>query len=430
MSTYQAKIDDFEFEIKSDGIRDAYQKNIAEYDIPFSTGAIPDSLGVKSRSIRFTAIFKNDAYTSHQAFVSHALKDQVNTLVHPVYGPVKGMIKTLSVNNDERKRYCEIDIEFVDDASAEAAPVYSPDVAQSIEEILAESQTLSTEQLSSELASGLGSQSGVVLATELDPEKGILEQLTGLSIVQRNYLSKIESVVNMLDAAMIDISNPANSIIASIEFGQTLPGRVIGSIARAAERYAEAAKLITNSPRTFINSFRNGITDLLNTSSPLSTYIRTTSVQVESMYLAQMFSEDEKQRAVLTRVESSTVWGADGKMKYSPKSPQVLTILDLEECLVMVRQDVQAAIDQIRSELGSPAMIQNLKKMAEILLNHVNQIKLQREKIITIRVDNPIPVHLLCLQYGLSYMAAERVCAINDFWCPNFCQGEVRMYVR
>jgi hypothetical protein len=96
----------------------------------------------------------------------------------------------------------------------------------------------------------------------------------------------------------------------------------------------------------------------------------------------------------------------------------------------MVRQDIQVAIDQVRSELGTPSIIQSLENMAEILLNHVNQIKLQREKIITIRVDNPIPVHLLCLQYGLSYMAAERVCAINDFWCPNFCQGEVRMYVR
>jgi prophage DNA circulation protein len=427
---FQAKIDEYSFEIKSDGVHDNYQKNVVEYDIPFSSGAIPDSLGMKSRSIRFTAIFKKENYISHQAFVSHALNDQVNTLVHPLYGPVKGMIKTLSVNNDERKSYCEIDIEFVEDAGAEAAPVYYPDVSHAIEETLAESQALSIEQLSSELASGLGSQSGVVLATELDSEKGILEQLTGLSIVQRNYLSKIESVVNMLDAAMIDISNPANSIIASIEFGQTLPGRVIGSIARATERYAEAARLITNSPRTFINSFRAGIEDLLSVSSPLSTYIRTTSAQIESMCVAKLFSEDETQRAVLTRVESNTVWGPDGKMKYVPEIPQVLTILDLEECLFMVRQDIQVAIDQVRSELGTPSIIQSLENMAEILLNHVNQIKLQREKIITIRVDNPIPVHLLCLQYGLSYMAAERVCAINDFWCPNFCQGEVRMYVR
>jgi dihydroneopterin aldolase len=64
------------------------------------------------------------------------------------------MIKTLSVNNDERKSYCEIDIEFVEDAGAEAAPVYYPDVSHAIEETLAESQALSIEQLSSELASG------------------------------------------------------------------------------------------------------------------------------------------------------------------------------------------------------------------------------------------------------------------------------------
>ena len=76
--------------------------------------------------------------------------------------------------------------------------------------------------------------------------------------------------------------------------------------------------------------------------------------------------------------------------------------------------------DQIRT--GITSNDPKPEKLAENLLDHVNRIKLQREKIITIRVDNPLPVHMLCLQYGLSYMAAERVCAINDFWCPNFCQ--------
>ena len=67
--------------------------------------------------------------------------------------------------------------------------------------------------------------------------------------------------------------------------------------------------------------------------------------------------------------------------------------------------------------------------MADALKEHVNKIKLKRERIVTVRIQDPIPVHLLCMQYGLPYMAAERICAINNFWCPNFIGGEVKIYV-
>ncbi|HEX2958027.1 MAG TPA: DNA circularization N-terminal domain-containing protein, partial [Chitinispirillaceae bacterium] len=170
MSTFRAQIDDFFFEIKSDGINDTWQKNVPEYDIPFSRGASLDSLGVKSRPIRFTAIFRNENYASHQAFIAHALKDQYNTLIHPKYGPVKGMVKTLSVNHGDRINYSEINIDFVEEADSQAAPVYAPSVTQITEDVLVAGQMQSMASLKAELSAGLGTGASDALSQDLDPE--------------------------------------------------------------------------------------------------------------------------------------------------------------------------------------------------------------------------------------------------------------------
>jgi prophage DNA circulation protein len=68
--------------------------------------------------------------------------------------------------------------------------------------------------------------------------------------------------------------------------------------------------------------------------------------------------------------------------------------------------------------------------MAENLLNHVNSVRLEREKMIAVTLDNPMPLHLVCLKYGLPYTDAERLLRINNIRQPNFTNGEVLVYAR
>jgi hypothetical protein len=154
------------------------------------------------------------------------------------------------------------------------------------------------------------------------------------------------------------------------------------------------------------------------------------AVQIESLYIADLYRKDEDSRLKLERVENSKVWNDDGSLNYVDTAPQVLSMNDLEKSLKQTRTDIQAAIDTVRNETGSPELIYLLKTIAADLLQYVDKVKLMREKIIEINLDHEIPVHAICLRYGLPFMAAERVCAINSFMNPNFCSGVVRVYVR
>lgn len=428
MGTYRAQIDDFSFEIKSDGVSDVWTKNVVEYEIPFSSGASLDSLGVKSRPIRFVAIFRKENYESHQAFIAHALIDQYNTLIHPVYGPVTGMIKSLSVAHDDRLNYCEISIEFVAEAIESAAPVYAPSITQLTEEALVAGQLQCIANLQAELSAGLGAGASVSLAQDLDSESetALLNQMN-LTLVQRIYLRPVEDLITKLNSILPEVPQP-DSILSSINYGLSLPGLAMQALSRAMERCAVAA-IVSGSPLSFITSFRSNVDSLTSGYSMLIEYIKTAAAQIECVTISKLYQTDEDFRAKLEKIENAPVWGEDGRLKYIPELPPVLTMDELELSLALVCEDIQAAIDQIREGSGSIQRIFNLKKMADALKEHVNEIKLKRERIVTIQVLDPVPVHLLCLQYGLPYMAAERICAINNFWCPNFISGEVKMYV-
>ncbi len=46
-----------------------------------------------------------------------------------------------------------------------------------------------------------------------------------------------------------------------------------------------------------------------------------------------------------------------------------------------------------------------------------------------VSIDNNMPLHLICLKYGLSYNDAEQLMGINHIPHPNFVSGEVNVYV-
>jgi hypothetical protein len=89
----------------------------------------------------------------------------------------------------------------------------------------------------------------------------------------------------------------------------------------------------------------------------------------------------------------------------------------------VVRARLAAAVEVARD-------MDDLKKMAAALLTQVNTVRLEREKMVTVTLDNPLPLHLVCLKYGLPYADAERLIKVNRIARPNAVSGEVSIYVR
>jgi len=96
----------------------------------------------------------------------------------------------------------------------------------------------------------------------------------------------------------------------------------------------------------------------------------------------------------------------------------------------VVRGRIETAIAIALAGEGSDDLVLTLKTMAVALLNHVNSVRLEREKMARVVLDNPMPLHLVCLKYGLPYQDAERLIRVNNIHAPNFTSGEVLVYVR
>ncbi|MDP2166780.1 MAG: hypothetical protein Q8J64_00425, partial [Thermodesulfovibrionales bacterium] len=121
--------------------------------------------------------------------------------------------------------------------------------------------------------------------------------------------------------------------------------------------------------------------------------------------------------------EKSTGFDALGNFIGAESSGGILDVTELERSLSEVRSYLQEAVDDSRD-------MPSLKELALSLLKHVNTVKLEREKIISVDVGaNPLPLHLICLKYGLSHDYAERILKINPHVSnPNFVTGEVNIY--
>jgi hypothetical protein len=102
---------------------------------------------------------------------------------------------------------------------------------------------------------------------------------------------------------------------------------------------------------------------------------------------------------------------------------RVLTVAEIETMLADTRTIIQEAVMAARG-------IPSLADMAAILTDHVAQVKTRRWNTVLAEIDQPIPVHLLCLKYGLPYNDAEILLALNKIPHPTFVSGKVLVHVR
>ena len=429
MSLYDASIDGIPLEIET--LDDQFEVAIARHEFPFKDGALLENMGQKARTITIRCYFWDDGshltYNRHIQLVNSLQAAGLSELTHPVYGVVQGMAERVTVRADDREMTAEVDITFVENLRQSISEVEYEDVEAAADQAVIDTQDEQMQLFESAARNELGAEAADINSRILDPALGILEQFSGVSQQARAWIKSTEVAVNAFEAAVNAVTQPANSLIAAITYGTNLPGRVIGSVARMVDRYVVLYATATTAPSRFLRSLVSAIDNLAASAGfpdHMITPLRVAAATQGAQAVARYYSDDEKQRQILRRLEKQTSFDTLGRYLNPPAADPVYTVGELEISVSSSRAMLQQAIDCAGGR-GLPS----LKGLARILLDHVSIIKLEREKIVTVLLDNPMPLHIVCLRYGLDYHYAARIAAINAIPRPNFAAGSLQIYL-
>jgi len=423
--------------VQCESLEDGFSKAVAKYEFPLRDGALLDDMGQKARTVRLRCYFFGGTYEAHTTLLAMLYDRQAFEMEHPVYGLTKGSVETVSVRHDDRERTAEIDIAFVEGGLDKAVSVRTAPANTETDYVSGVSSA--RDDYTNSIGTALGASAGAVLAQEIDPATDILKQYSGLGSKAREYVRVVDTAVRQIEATISSVATPANALVSTIEFAEDLPGRVIGAVANVAARYSELFDTLKDAPERFIQSFSDAMNGLINELSGGSDGDRVTGAEATAaaddvahaartvatleagLQAGYLFEADEQQRQALRRIEGAAAFDAGGRYLNPDPAGTVMTVGEIETVLYTVRKMASGAIEDRRP--GG-----ELKTMVDRLTAHVNEVKLERDRIISVALDSTLPLHLVCLIHGMDYHAAERLLAINTVPQPNFTTGSINVY--
>jgi prophage DNA circulation protein len=401
------------FRLDMETIEDTFEKAIAQYDYPYADGADLEDMGQKAHKLRIKCYFFDNAeqqtYNYHIDLLnSLALKDLID-LVHPKYGLMKVKIESIAVQHDDRERCAVLDISFIEQMRGYIEPTRNTSVLSEAEEAYINGQDQQQEKLAADIKDKLPAADSGMVSKILDSGQGLLTQVQEYSNKARSFVGGVEGYISIAESVVNQVMSPVNSLQATILYAETLPGRILGDITRSVEKVSLLYISLRSFPSIFMSRLNDAYTDLQDSFSDfgdddvINKHLLIAIAQRIALEAASIYADDEQ-----AFIDGDT-------------DIQIMNIRELEETLAIVRARLEAAVELARD-------MDSLKITAQNLLNHVNTVRLEREKMIKVTLDNPMPLHLVCLKYGLPYTDAERLLRINRIPQPNFTDGEVLVY--
>lgn len=433
------------FNLKLETVSDSDGWAIVQQSPPLRDGAILKNMGGKAFSVRFRAHFFEatyDQYFDFRDFLKAAGRTgELIELSHPKYGLMQGMVSNLDAQHDNALRHAKPEFTFIQDLSSQEAPSEPfVQIEDATEQTFVTGQAQAADSIASAIDDVAGPETSILLETELDPDLPFTGQFVGISTLTRNYVRQLEVWANLWDSFLADVTAPATSLVNTITFGNDLIGRVIGPLSRACERCAVAAESLRNAPSDYLRTIKINLIDLQNQTTAAADAITGSTArdkygdqglnfslvqsgQQLSASTAQIYAEDEDQRDKARNAESGPAFDLLGNYTPVPLPDQLMTSGQLDQTLALTRTEIQRAIEVDRAQLA-------LRQAALNLAEHVAVTKLEASQIITINVEQPLPLELVLFAHGLPYTMAGRVLALNqDVENSNFIQGEFRIYV-
>ena len=419
---FKAAIDGIEFDCET--LEDSFEKAIARHEYPFRDGADLEDMGQKARVIKIRCYFLNDNYENHKTLINWlAMIDHDYELTHPQYGLVKGQVDSMVVRHDDRLETAEIDLTFVEQMRGVIETVFSPPVDSGTEEAYIAGQDELAQEMESDIREALGADGTTLLEQELDETKTtFLEQYSVIARPVQEYVKKVDVYVAGLKARLNQISNPANGLASSISYATNLPGQVTRALAQMVERYAIGCNSLLAAPDRFLFSFTTGIREIEEAFEDFGKYTRIAKSQQAAVSIGSVFKNDQLNYQAQRQASQVATFGILGKPQKKIEAPDaILTVTEIENALALVRTYIQASVNESRG-------MTSLKVLATVLTDYVIEIKKTRPPLVSVSIASTMPLHLICLKYGLPYNDAEQLVAINRLRNPSFITGEVQVY--
>jgi len=440
-SKESAKLDNVPLHVEF--FEDSFERAIAVHEHSRANGATTQDLGAKARRIKFRCYFWDAEYSRHAdlvAAITVSNGSKMHELVHESYGLVKGRVASVNVRNDERNQTAEIDIEFIEDLLDNMLSVRQVgDVRDQAEAAFTVGQAQQMLQAADDLIASIGTEANQIIGATLDPALSLVAQFASLSVGARAVLGVLDTALAEIDAIAATSTIPTSALVSTIDYGSTLPGKIVETAANAAARQVQSMQELAGSPAAFVNNLAStfdAAEQLYNDDVyPVLKHIKLANVQALALECAYRYSEDEGRRGQVRQMEAAPSFDWSGTYVGTPVSASVMTVDDLEATLKAVNQRVQSALSP-RTEVGdvwsfaeSARMVAALKEMSRTLLDHVQIVKLERERIVERDYSVEMPLHLVCLREGLPHNYAERVLALNpQVRNPTFANGALKVY--
>lgn len=224
-----------------------------------------------------------------------------------------------------------------------------------------------------------------------------------------------------LDAYLSTIENDVQSLIYRIDYGTSIPGLVLKDVNEAIDRVVQFYITARSAPASFVNQLIFGCRQLKG----LFTGIEARIVHVMSASLiayetAVLFDEDEVKRKKIDNRSLEETFDVAGNFKKGEPYETTLTINELENMLYSVREYIDEAIQLDRDN-------RSLIEQAKYLQAYVNEIKLTREKIVTVYASSEQSLFSILNQYDISYQYVDRILKLNSDTVinPNFAVGNI-----
>jgi len=416
-----------ELEFTEDGLENA----LVKHEFPFKNGAELEPMGLKARVVTMRAYFSGENYAAHKTFLSWLRQANAGKkFIHPIYGLLVGDIEKTHCRHDDTKQNAVIEITFVENG-AESAPA-----AQKI---------AVTDAVNAAAVKGANNR----LAWARNAMNAAQKKYSAVKSRVSAFQNKISAASGTFTATMSAASNPADSFTSLLNWAVDVPSTMVLSCTKAVERYAVAYQTLKSSPANFVSklseSFRGLEKSFTNfggadpaqaaAGAAVRATLKLSCAEALAVATADVFSQEQDLRDTLKTAEAAAPVDADGN--FIPQIPDdtvsdgstvtnLMTADELENTLALARQYLQEAVDCARQNGLDP---QSYKDMALALENHVNTVKLERENIKQVTLDQPMPLHLVCLRHRLPFRAAARLLALNaGLQNPNEAAGTLNIY--
>jgi len=368
------------------------------------------------------------------------------------------------------------------------------DIGPIIESTFINAKIEQMKELSTDVYGILGEDALEILNVELDPDLGFVDQFTSIVGKPRMFLNQIDSMIGTAKAALNTITNPIRSLLTTYDYLYNTGSHMLFNmssymmdvISDTVERYSLSHNSRKIAPVRFTESFIEDVKTFKDVTLPQTAnhemkqaaidvfkkHVQIIMAQQAALDLGYIYAADEKVRQIQKRIEKNKSFDVLGRFqKPDTITPQVIggtydissaplgsatpeeykvssliTIDEIERALTNVRTEIQVSVEGARENIVLPVLppsavgegiskiepqiIEQMKELARQLFLHANEIKLEREKIMKVEVENESPLHLICLKYGLDYNAADRIHAINNIENPNFTKGNIGIYAR